>query len=59
MMAATAILDFRNFKFLTVGRVTSGELRHYAKFRGDRSNRWQDISISDFFKMATAAILDF
>jgi len=27
-MAAAAILDFQSFKFLTVGRVTSDELRH-------------------------------
>ena len=32
-MAAAAILDFKNFKFLTVGRVSSDELRHCAKFR--------------------------
>jgi len=32
-MAAAAILDFWNFEFLTVGRVTSVELRHRAKFR--------------------------
>ena len=38
-MAAAAILDFKNFKFLTVGRVTSDELRHYAKFRRNRSKR--------------------
>jgi len=29
---AAAIFDFRNFKFLTVGRITSVELRHCAKF---------------------------
>jgi len=27
-MAAAAILDFKNLKFLTVGRVTGDELRH-------------------------------
>jgi len=32
-MAAAAILDFGNFKFLTVGGVKSIELRHRAKFR--------------------------
>ena len=32
-MAAAAILDFRNFDFLTVGCVTSVKLRHHAKFR--------------------------
>ena len=56
--AAAAILDFRNFKFLTVGRVTSVELRHYAKFRRNRSKRGRDIAIYRFFKMAAAAILD-
>jgi len=42
-MAAAAILDFRNLKFLTVGRVTSVELRHLAKFRRNRSNRGRDM----------------
>ena len=32
-MATAAILDFRNFKFLTVGHVRRVELLHYAKFR--------------------------
>ena len=32
-MADAAILDFRNFKFLTVGVVKRVELRHHAKFR--------------------------
>jgi len=31
-MAAAAILDFRNFVFLTIGRVKSVELRNRAKF---------------------------
>ena len=35
------------------------ELRHRAKFRGDRSNHCRDIAIFGFFKMAAAAILDF
>jgi len=30
-MAAADILDFRNFEFLTVGRVTRDELRHRAR----------------------------
>jgi len=42
-MAAAAILDFRNFEFLTVGRVTSVELRHRAKFRQNRSNHGRDM----------------
>ena len=32
-MAAAAILDFRNFKFVTVGHVRRVELLHCAKFR--------------------------
>ena len=58
-MAAAAILDFWNYKSLTVGRVKSVELRHRAKLRGDRLNRCQDITIFGFFKMATAVTLDF
>jgi len=42
-MAAAAILDFQNFKFLTVRRVTSDELRHCAKFRRNRSKRGRDM----------------
>ena len=42
-MAAAAILDFKNFKLLTVGRVASDELRHYAKFRRNRSKRGRDM----------------
>ena len=44
-MAAAAILDFRNFKFLTVGKVKSVELRHRAKFYRNRSNRGRDTAI--------------
>ena len=42
-MAAAAILDFQNFEFLTVGRVTSDEMRHYAKFRRNRLKRGRDM----------------
>ena len=45
-MAATAIADFKIFKFLTVGRVTCDEcdeLRHCAKFRRNRSKRGRDM----------------
>jgi len=56
---AAAILDFRNLKLLTVGTVKKLELRHYAKFRRNRSNRGRGIAILQFFKMAAAAILDF
>ena len=58
-MAAAAILDYRNFKFLTMGAVKRVELRHHAKFRWNRPKRGRDIAIYRFFKMAAAAILDF
>jgi len=56
-MAAAAILDYKNFKVLTVGTVKRVELRHCAKFRGTRSNRGRDMApspssifeITDFF----------
>ena len=38
-MAAAAILDFGNFKFLTVGTLKRVELRLRAKFCRNRSNR--------------------
>ena len=37
-MAAAAIVDFKIFKFLTVGTVKRVELHHRAKFRQNRSN---------------------
>jgi len=46
-MVAAAMLDFWNYKFLTVGRIISVELRHHAKFRGSQSDRSPDISIMD------------
>ena len=58
-MAAAAILDFENFKFLTVAAVKRVEMHHHAKFRQNRSNRGRDITIFRFFKIAAAAILDF
>ena len=42
------MLDFWNYKFITVGRIVNVELRHRAKFRDDRSNHCRDISILDF-----------
>jgi len=57
--ASAAILNFRNFKFLTVGAVERAVLRHCAKFRKHRSNCGQDMAIFRFFKMAADAILDF
>ena len=38
-MAAAVILDFVNFKFLTVGTLERVELRLYAKFCRNLSNR--------------------
>jgi len=37
-MAAAAIFDFENFKFLTIGAVRRVELHHLAKFRQNCSN---------------------
>ena len=58
-MAAAAILDFWNFKFLTVMTVKRVELCYCAKFCRSRPKRGRDIAIYRFFKMADAAILDF
>ena len=38
-MADAAMLDFGNFKFLTVGTLKRVEVRLRAKFCGNRSNR--------------------
>ena len=58
-MAAAAILDFRNFVFLTVWAVKMFKMLHHAKFGQNRLNRGRDMEIFRFFKMAAAAILDF
>ena len=58
-MATAAILDFRNFKLLTVGHVKEVELRHRTKFRRNCSIRRQDMVIFIFFKITAAAIMDF
>ena len=58
-MAAAAIFNFRNLKFLTVGTVKKVELHHCAKFCQNRPNCGSDMAIFRFFKMAAAAILDF
>ena len=58
-MAAAAILDFQNLKFLTFGTVKRVELRNHAKLCRNRSNRDRDIAIFRIFKMADAAMLDF
>ena len=44
-MAAAAILDFRNMKFLTFGTVKRVELSNHATFCLNRSNRGRDIVI--------------
>jgi len=38
IMAAAAIFDFRNLKFLTVGTAKRVELHYRAKFRQNSSN---------------------
>ena len=58
-MAAAAVLDFSNFKFLTLGRLKRVELCRRAKFGRNRSKRGRDMAIFKFYKMAAAAILDF
>ena len=59
-MASAVILDFENFKFLTVGAVKMFEMFHHAKFGQNRLNRGRgDMAIFKFLKMAAAAILDF
>ena len=42
-MAAAAILDFENFKFLTVGTVNKVKLHQCAKFHRNRSNCGRDM----------------
>ena len=58
-MAAAAILDFQNFKLLTVRRLKRVELRRHAKFGRNRSKYGGDMTSFRFFKMAAAVILDF
>jgi len=58
-MAAAAILDFKNLKFLAVGKIKRVVLHQLAKFRQNRSNYGQDMAIFRFFKTALAVILDF
>ena len=54
-----AILDFSNFKFLTVGQLKRAEMRRSVKFGQNRSKRGRDMAIFRFSKMAAAAIFDF
>ena len=42
-MVAAAILDFKNFRFLTVGTVKKVELHQCAKCHRNRSNRGRDM----------------
>ena len=58
-MAAGAILDFQNFKLLTVGQLKRVEMHHPAKFGRNWSKHGRDMAIFRFSKMAAAAILDF
>ena len=58
-MAAAAILDFQNFKLLTVTRLKRVEMRRRAKFGQNRSNRGGDMVIFEFFKMAAVRHLGF
>jgi len=59
-MAAAAMLDFRNFKFLTVGTVKRVKHHQHVKFRQNQSNRGRDMSIFiNFSKMAAVRHLGF
>ena len=58
-MADAAMLDFQNFKLLTIENVKKVEVHQCAKFRRIRLNCGRDMVIFRFFKMAAAAILDF
>ena len=51
-MAAAAILDFQNFKLLTVGRLNRVKMRRRGKFGQNWSNRGRDMTIFRFFKTA-------
>ena len=58
-MAAAAMLDFENFTFATVGTVKSAELRHYAKFCRNRSNRGRAIAFFSIFQNGGRRYLEF
>ena len=47
-MAAAAILDLKNCKFLTVGTVKRFKIHHLAKFRQYRLNRGRDMAIFQY-----------
>jgi len=58
-MAAAAILDFQNFKLLTVGQLKSVEMHHPAKFGQNWSKHGRDMVIFRFSKMAAVRHLGF
>ena len=49
-MAVAAILNFRNFKFITVGAVKRVDVLQRAKFCQNRLNRGRDMAIFRFFQ---------
>ena len=55
-MADAAILDYQNFKLLTVRRLKRVELRRHAKFDRNRSKCGGDMTIFRFFKMAVGRL---
>jgi len=44
-MAAIAVLDFQQFKILTVDPLPGANMRHYTKFHQNRSNGRRDMAI--------------
>jgi len=58
-IAAAAILDFSNLKFLNVRNAQEGRTASPCKFGRNPSNRGRNMAIFRFFKMAAAAILHF
>jgi len=50
-MAAAAILNFKNFKFLTVETVKRVKMQQCAKFRQNRCNRGRDMVFLDFSRL--------
>ena len=58
-MAAAAIFDFENLKNLTTDTLRGAVVHHHAKFCHNLSSGCGEVAIFPFFKMATAAILNF
>ena len=58
-MAAAAILDFENFKFLTVGAVKGVDLHEHAKFRENQLNRSRNMVIFSIFQDGGRRHLEF